>query len=102
MMMLEFFRFELRQQLRAPLLWLVAGLFGLFAFAAAGSDAVQIGGSIGNVNRNAPTVVAFMLGFFTILGLFVAVTGVSGSGNIENIGQKRENPERYLSGLCVN
>lgn len=79
MMMLEFFRFELRQQLRAPLLWLVAGLFGLFAFAAAGSDAVQIGGSIGNVNRNAPTVVAFMLGFFTILGLFVAVIFVAGA-----------------------
>ncbi len=76
-MILEFFRFELREQLRAPLLWLVAGLFGLFAFFAAATDAVTIGSAIGNVNRNAPTVIVQFLGVFTILGLFVAVIFVS-------------------------
>jgi ABC-type transport system involved in multi-copper enzyme maturation permease subunit len=79
MMMLEFFRFELKQQLRTPLLWVVAGLFGLFAFAATSSDAVVIGSAIGNVDRNAPTVIATMLGFFTILGLFVAAIYVAGA-----------------------
>ncbi len=31
-MILEFFRFELREQLRSPLLWLIAVLFALLAF----------------------------------------------------------------------
>ena len=47
----EFFAFELREQLRSPLFWLIAGLFALLAFGATGSDAVQLGGGIGNVYR---------------------------------------------------
>ncbi len=70
-MTFEFFRFELREQLRSPLLWLMAGLFALLGFGAASSDAVQIGGSIGNVFRNAPTVTATFLGLFTLLGMLV-------------------------------
>jgi ABC-2 type transport system permease protein len=38
-----------------PLLWVVAGVFGLLAFGATASDAVQVGGAIGNVWRNAPS-----------------------------------------------
>src|SRR6476659_9594655 len=70
-MILEFFKFELREQLRSPLLWLLAGLFALMAFGASSSDAIQIGGSIGNVYRNAPTVVATLMGFFTLLGMLI-------------------------------
>jgi ABC-type transport system involved in multi-copper enzyme maturation permease subunit len=70
-MIFEFFRFELRQQLRSPLLWLFAALFGLLAFGAASSDLIQIGSAIGNVNRNAPTVIVSFLGFFSLLGLLV-------------------------------
>ncbi len=70
-MILEFFRFELREQLRSPLLWLMAGLFALMAFGAASSDAVQIGGSIGNVDRNAPTVTVTFMAVFTLIGMLV-------------------------------
>ncbi len=76
-MILNFFRFELREQLRSPLLWLLAGLFALLAFAAASSDAVQIGGGTGNVHSNAPTVIAQMLGIFTLLGMLVTALFVS-------------------------
>lgn len=76
-MVLTFFRFELREQLRSPLLWLFAGLFALLAFGAASSDAVQIGGGSGNVHSNAPTVVASMLGIFTLLGMLVSTLFVS-------------------------
>ncbi|KAG1257093.1 hypothetical protein G6F68_009478 [Rhizopus microsporus] len=76
-MILNFFRFELREQLRSPLLWLLAGLFALLAFAAASSDAVQIGGGTGNVHSNAPTVLAQMLGIFTLLGMLVTALFVS-------------------------
>lgn len=69
----EFFRFELRYQLGSPLLWLVAVVFGLLAFGATSSDAIQVGSAIGNVHRNAPTVIANLLGFFSLLGLFLIV-----------------------------
>ena len=70
-MIREFFRFELREQLRSPLLWLLSVLFGLMAFGAASSDAVQVGGAIGNVYRNAPTVIAQFMGIFTLLGMLI-------------------------------
>ena len=78
-MTFEFFRFELRQQLRAPLLWLMALMFGLFAFGASSSDAVVVGNAVGNVDRNAPTVIVRFLGMFTILGLLVIVSFISGA-----------------------
>ena len=76
-MILEFFRFELREQLRSPLLWLMAGLFALLAFGGISSDAVQIGGSLGNVHRNAPTVIATFMTMFTLLGMLVITMFIS-------------------------
>ena len=78
-MTFEFFRFELRQQLRAPLLWLLALMFGLFAFGAASSDAIVVGNAVGNVDRNAPTVIVQFLGVFTVLGLLAIVSFISGA-----------------------
>jgi ABC-2 type transport system permease protein len=65
----EFLRFELRYQLRSPLPWLIALLFGFLAFLAMTGDNVQIGGAIGNVNRNAPSVILNFLVTFSILGM---------------------------------
>jgi ABC-2 type transport system permease protein len=73
-MIREFFKFELREQLRSPLMWLLAALFGLLAFGALSSDAVQVGGSIGNVHRNAPTVIAQFFGVFTLLGMLIVAS----------------------------
>lgn len=73
----EIFRFELGQQLRSPLLWLLAGMFALMGFGAAASDAVVMGGSIGNVHRNAPVVIANWLTVFTIPGMLVITLFIS-------------------------
>ena len=70
-MIREFFIFELRLQLRSPLLWLIALMFGLLAFALGSSDAVQMSGGIGNVHRNAPVTIAQSLGAFSVTSLFV-------------------------------
>jgi len=45
----EICRFELRQQLKAPLFWIVAAAFGALAFALSSTDAVILGGASGNV-----------------------------------------------------
>ncbi|MCF7749704.1 ABC transporter permease subunit [Bacillus subtilis subsp. subtilis] len=76
-MITAFFRFELREQLRSPLLWLLSALFAALAFAAAATDAVQIGGGAGNVHSNAPTVIATFMGVFTMLGMLVSTLFVS-------------------------
>ena len=76
-MIREFFRFELREQLRSPLLWFLAVLFAVLGFGAASSDAIQLGGGIGNVNRNAPMVIAQWLGLFTLLGMLIVPIFVS-------------------------
>src|SRR6185437_8152158 len=78
-MLREIFRFELRQQLRSPLFWLVAIALAALAFAAASSDSIRIGGGIGNVHRNAPMVVISMLGLFSVIGLFLITIFVAGA-----------------------
>src|SRR6185312_7266903 len=75
----EIFRFELRQQLRSPLFWLITIALAALAFAAACSDSIRIGGGIGNVHRNAPMVVISMLGFFSVIGLFLITIFVAGA-----------------------
>lgn len=75
----EIFRFELRQQLKSPLFWLIALALAALAFAATSSDSVTIGSGIGNVHRNAPVVVISMLGIFSVLGLFLITIFVAGA-----------------------
>ncbi len=77
--MFEFLRFELRQQLRSPLLWLMALLFALIGFVAAASDAVQLGGGIGNVHRNAPVVIVQFMSIFSLLGMLFVAMSINGA-----------------------
>jgi hypothetical protein len=78
-MLREFFSFELGTQLRQPLLWVCALIFGALAFGATTTDAIQVGGSIGNVNRNAPVVVAQLLGAFSLMSMFVVTIFIAGT-----------------------
>ena len=78
-MWFEFFRFELRFQLRQPLLWVSGLVFAVMAFGASSSDAVMVGGAVGNVYRNAPMVIAQFLGVFTVLSMFIVTIFVAGS-----------------------
>ncbi len=70
--------FELKYQLKRPLLWLVAFFFALMTWGAISSDSVQIGGAIGNVHRNAPFVIVQMLGFMSSIGIFITTMFVAG------------------------
>ena len=73
----EIFRFELRYQLRQPVFWIAGALFFLMTFLAVSTDAVAIGGSIGNVNRNAPFVIMQLLMVMSLLGVFVTTAFVA-------------------------
>jgi ABC-2 type transport system permease protein len=78
-MLLEFFKFDLRYQLKQPLLWLTGLILGALAFGATTSDAIQVGGAIGNVHRNAPVVIANMMGMFTVIAMFIVTMFIAGA-----------------------
>jgi len=78
-MFLEIFRFELRQQLRAPLFWIAVALFGSVAFSLSSTDAVIAGGASGNVLRNAPMVIARMLTIFGFAGIILLPVFICGA-----------------------
>jgi ABC-2 type transport system permease protein len=58
--------FEIRQQLRSPLFWVVAGIFFLLNFGFVTSEQIQIGDTA-NVHKNAPFVI---IQIYLIMGLF--------------------------------
>ncbi|MGB0366819.1 MAG: ABC transporter permease/M1 family aminopeptidase [Flavobacteriaceae bacterium] len=69
----QFFISELRYNLRQPMVYLFFTIVFLLVFAANSTDNVQIGGAIGNVNRNAPHVITVFTTVMCIFGLLFAV-----------------------------
>lgn len=78
-MWLEFFRFDIRYQLRQPLLWVAGLVMAALAFGASTTDAIQIGTGIGNINRNAPVVIVTMLGVFTLMSMLIVTIFLAGA-----------------------
>ncbi|MBI2837917.1 MAG: ABC transporter permease subunit, partial [Acidobacteria bacterium] len=76
-MLFEIIGFEIRYHLRQPLFWVSLLFFSAMAFGAVTTDAVMIGGAIGNVNRNASFVIMQTLVILSILGVFVVTAFVS-------------------------
>ncbi|MEM6453566.1 MAG: M1 family aminopeptidase [Acidobacteriota bacterium] len=74
-----FFAFELRYQLRQPLFWMLALLFGLLAFGAMTSDSIRLGGAQGRALLNAPLILIRSLAILMLLGVFAVVAFVIGA-----------------------
>jgi len=78
-MFAEIFSFEFRYHVRGPVFWLGLVLFFIMAFFAVSSDQVTVGGSIGQVNRNAPFVIMQLLVVMSIVGIWVNTAFVASS-----------------------
>ncbi|MDE2318008.1 MAG: ABC transporter permease subunit, partial [Xanthomonadaceae bacterium] len=76
-MFFEILRFELRQQLKAPLFWIITAVFVALAFMLASTDAILLGGASGNVLRNAPLVIARLLNLFAVLSILLVVAFIA-------------------------
>ncbi len=63
----EFFKLELRSAFKSPMVYVFLFIVALLTFGAVASDAVTIGGAVGNVNKNAPHT---LTNYNLILGLF--------------------------------
>ena len=71
-MFAEFFKKEVFTSLRRPMIYIFMLIVGLLVFGAVVSDNVIIGGSVGDVKKNAPTVVALYITILNIFGLLFA------------------------------
>jgi ABC-2 type transport system permease protein len=66
-----FFNFELKQWLRSPMLYIFVFIFTLLVFGATASDNITIGGSTGNVHKNAPQTIMQFYGIMSILTMLL-------------------------------
>ena len=76
-MLSEIARFEVRYHTKQLVFYVCLVLFFLLAFGAVTSDSVQIGGSIGNVHRNAPFVIMQFLLVMSVFSVFTTTAFVS-------------------------
>jgi hypothetical protein len=68
----EFFLKELSSGLKRPMVYIFFFIMTLMVFGAVASDNVIIGGSVGNVYKNAPHIITMYCGILTIFGLLIA------------------------------
>lgn len=68
----EFFLKELSSGLRRPMVYIFLFLMTLIVWGAVVSDNVIIGGTVGNVFKNAPHIITMYCGILTIFGLLIA------------------------------
>lgn len=69
----EFFLLEIKTAFKRPMIYIFTFFIVLLSFGAVASDNVQIGGSIGNIYKNAPFAITQFVTTFTLMGIFFAV-----------------------------
>jgi ABC-2 type transport system permease protein len=82
-MLSTFFKFELRAWLRTPMPYIFLLIFGLLSFGGTISDDISIGGSFGNIQKNAPYVAQTWYSVFSLLSLLLA-TAFMNSGALRD------------------
>ncbi|MEO8033282.1 MAG: ABC transporter permease subunit, partial [Acidobacteriota bacterium] len=75
----ELYTFEIRYLLKQPLFYILFTLFFFITFGATTSDAVSLGGALGNVHRNAPYVIMQFLAVMSVFGVLSTTAYVAGS-----------------------
>jgi ABC-2 type transport system permease protein len=76
-MLTEIIRFEVRYHLKQLIFYVCLVVFFFLTFGAVTSDSVQIGGSIGNIHRNAPFVIMRFLMVMSVFAVFTTTAFVS-------------------------
>lgn len=70
----EFFLKELGFAFKRPMIYIFVFIISLLVFGAVVSDNVIIGGAVGNIYKNAPSVVTMYTTILTVIGLLFATT----------------------------
>ncbi len=67
-----FLKRELATGFKQPMVYIFTAIIALLVFGAVTSDSIVIGGSIGNVKRNAPFVISTFFQIITLISLLIA------------------------------
>ncbi|MFM7774034.1 MAG: ABC transporter permease [Candidatus Kapaibacterium sp.] len=76
---MSIFSFELRYWLRQPSVYVFLLVIAVLIFGATVTDEISVGGSLGNVHRNAPYVIENYYGLMSILCLLMITTFMNGA-----------------------
>lgn len=79
--MWKFIRYELKYWLRTPMIWIFLFINTLLVFFAVASEDVTIGGSIGNIHKNAPFIIEQFYGTLSIICLLMTTAFMNATAN---------------------
>ncbi|MBL0012747.1 MAG: hypothetical protein IPP30_03045 [Flavobacterium sp.] len=79
--MWKFISHELKYWLKTPMIWIFLFINTLFVFGAVASENVQIGGSIGNIHKNAPYVIETFYATMSIISLLMTTAFMNATAN---------------------
>ena len=79
--MWKFIQHELKYWLKTPMVWIFLFINTLLVFFAVGSDNVVIGGSVGNIHKNAPYVVEIYYAILSIICLLMTTAFMNATAN---------------------
>jgi ABC-2 type transport system permease protein len=79
--MWKFIRYELKYWLRTPMIWIFLFINTLIVFFAVGSEHVSVGGSVGNIHKNAPFVVEQYYGVLSMICLLMTTAFMNATAN---------------------
>lgn len=69
----EFFFLELKSAFKRPMVYVFFFIMGIIGFAAVASDNVSVGGSVGNLYKNAPFVITLFVSRLSLFAILFAV-----------------------------
>ncbi len=76
-----FIRHEMRYFLTRPMVWIFLGIVSLLVMGAVSSDQVQIGGGVGSVYKNSPSVVQNYYGLMSLICLLMTTAFMNAAAN---------------------
>ena len=79
--MWKFIRHELNYWLKTPMIWIFMLINTFFVFGAVASENVQIGGSIGNIHKNAPYVIITFYATMSVISLLMTTAFMNATAN---------------------
>jgi ABC-type transport system involved in multi-copper enzyme maturation permease subunit len=79
--MWKFIRHELNYWLKTPMIWIFMFINTLFVFGEVASENVQIGGSIGNIHKNAPYVIETFYATMSVISLLMTTAFMNATAN---------------------
>ena len=79
--MWKLIRFELKYWLKKPMVWIFFFINTSLVFFAVASEHVSIGGSFGNIHKNAPFIIEQYYMAFSIICLLITTSFMNATAN---------------------